>query len=121
MANILVVDDETSLLQLVTMILGQAGHTVLSASSGVEALMVFASYPHKFDLILSDVLMPGMTGIELVRRIRALDPSVKVLLMSGFVPEGVEVPGDLRLFKKPFAPADLLATVKQELAANLES
>jgi two-component system, cell cycle sensor histidine kinase and response regulator CckA len=116
MASILVVDDEASLVQLVTMILRQSAYTVLSASSGVEALMVYSSYRTEVDLVLTDIMMPGMNGIELAQRIRALKPTVKILLMSGFTPDNIEVPGDLPLLKKPFLPARLIETVEAILA-----
>jgi CheY-like chemotaxis protein len=116
MANVLVVDDQASLLELVSMILTQTGHTVLCASSGVEALMVFSSYHSKIDLVLTDVQMPGMNGIELLNRIRALDPSISILLMSGFVPDDFEIPEDLRLLNKPFQPGELVEAVEQALA-----
>jgi two-component system, cell cycle sensor histidine kinase and response regulator CckA len=118
MANILVVDDEPSLLQLVIMILKQNGHTVLSASSGVEALMLYSSYRSEVHLVLTDVQMPGMDGIELARRLRALNPSVKIVLMSGFVPDDIELPKDLQLLSKPFPPNLLVAVVDQTLAAE---
>jgi two-component system cell cycle sensor histidine kinase/response regulator CckA len=116
MANVLVVDDEPNLLQLVVMILKQNGHTVLSASNGVEALMVYSSYHSKFDLVLTDVMMPGMNGIELVERFRAIDSSIRILLMSGFVPDDIELPQDLPFLKKPFPPDRLMAAVEQTLA-----
>ena len=118
MANILVVDDEPGLLQFVGMILKQNGHTVLSASSGVEALMLYSSYRSEIHLVLTDVQMPGMNGIELAERLRAVHPTVKVVLMSGFVPDDIEVPKDLQLLTKPFLPDRLVAAVEQTLAAE---
>lgn len=117
MASILVVDDETSILQLVTMVLKQRAYTVLSASNGVEALMVYSSYRSEVDLVLTDIMMPGMNGIELAGRIRALDPNVKILLMSGFTPGNIEIPGNLQLLNKPFLPTRLIETVEEILAA----
>jgi CheY-like chemotaxis protein len=118
MANVLVVDDEPSLLRLVIMILKENGHTVLSASSGVEALMLYSSYQSEVHLVLTDIQMPGMNGIELARRLRALNPSVKIVLMSGFVPDDIELPKDLQLLSKPFPPNRLVAVVDQTLAAE---
>jgi CheY-like chemotaxis protein len=115
MANVLVVDDEPSLLQLVAMVLKQNGHTALSASSGVEALMVYSSYRSKVDLVLTDIMMPGMSGIELAARFRALDPTVRILLMSGFVPEDIDVPTDLQVLKKPFPVQRLIEAVEHAL------
>lgn len=118
MANILVVDDEPALLQLVTMVLKQNGHTVLSASSGVEALMLYSSYQSKVDLVLTDIMMPGMNGIELAARFRALNPRVRILLMSGFVSDELVVPPDCELLQKPFLPNRLLEVVEQTLDAH---
>ena len=116
MAAILVVDDQPDLLGLTAMILKQSGHAVLCASSGVEALMVFSSYRAKIDLVLTDVVMPGMSGVELAARLRALDPLVKILLMSGFVPDDARLPKDLLLLRKPFLPDGLIEAVEQILA-----
>jgi two-component system cell cycle sensor histidine kinase/response regulator CckA len=66
MANVLVVDDESAIVQLLTLALNQSGCTVLNASSGVEALMPFSSYRSKIDLLMTDITMPGMNGLELV-------------------------------------------------------
>jgi two-component system, cell cycle sensor histidine kinase and response regulator CckA len=121
MANVLVVDDEPVLLQLVSMILKQNGHAVLSASSGVEALMVYSSYQSRVDLVLSDVMMPGMNGIELAERFRALNPNVKILLMSGYVSGNLELPADIELVKKPFLPNQLIELVEQTLAGRREA
>lgn len=115
MANVLVVDDEPMIVQLVTMALKQNGYTVLTASGGVEALMVYSSYHSKVDLVLTDVVMPGMNGVELAERIRALDPTVNILLMSGSVPEDMKLPSDLQLLPKPFVPTQLLKIVEEAL------
>jgi len=115
MANVLVVDDEPMIVQFVTMALKQHGHTVLTASGGVEALMVYSSYHSKVDLVLTDVVMPGMNGVELAERIGALDPIVKILLMSGSVPEDIKVPPDLQLLPKPFVLTQLIPIVERAL------
>ncbi|HWB87446.1 MAG TPA: response regulator [Bryobacteraceae bacterium] len=117
MANVLVVDDDLNLLRLVAMVLKQNGHTVLSAVNGVEALMVYSTYHSRFDLVLTDIQMPGMNGVELAYRVRALDRSVRILFMSGFVPEGIELPPDITLLQKPFPLDQLIQTVGQTLAA----
>ena len=115
MANVLVVDDESAIVQLLKLVLTQYGCTVLSASGGVEALMLFSSYRSTIDLLLTDVAMPGMTGVELVERVRAIDPGVAILLMSGSVPEDTKIPDDLRVLKKPFLPRELIEVVEQIL------
>jgi CheY-like chemotaxis protein len=116
MASVLLVDDERFLLDFVSMVLRQAGHDVLSASNGVEALMIFSSYRSGIDLVLTDIVMPSMNGVELAGRLRALNPELPILLMSGFVPDDITVPDNLQLLQKPFQPSQLLEAIRQSLA-----
>jgi CheY-like chemotaxis protein len=116
MASVLLVDDERFLLDFVSMVLRQAGHDVLSASNGVEALMIYSSYRSNIDLVLTDVLMPSMNGVELAGRLRALNPELPILLMSGFIPDEIAVPDNLQLLQKPFQPGQLLEAIRQSLA-----
>jgi len=81
--RILVVDDEVDICQLLTDVLEVEGATCVSASSGEEGLSVFDS-AGPFDLILSDIKMPGMNGDELVRLIRRQDRKVFIICMSGY-------------------------------------
>ena len=115
MPSVLVVDDEPVIVQFAAMVLKQNGYGVLTASGGVEALMVYSSYQSKVDLVLTDVVMPGMNGVELANRIRAFDPTIKILLMSGSVPDDIKVPPDLQLLAKPFIPKQLIKIVEQTL------
>ena len=83
MAAVLVVEDNEALRKLVVMLLEQKGHHVLSASNGLEGLMVYTSYRARVDLVLTDIDMPQMDGIQLAARIRAQDPARKIVFMSG--------------------------------------
>lgn len=78
---ILCVDDEQNPLVLRKLVLQKAGYDVLTASSGTEALRLAAS--QRFDLVVSDHLMPGMSGIELARQLKAIHPGLPILLLSG--------------------------------------
>jgi len=117
MASVLVVDDEPAIVELLTVVLQLNGCACLSASSGVEALLLFSSYRSKIDLVLTDVVMPGMNGVELVERIRAVDPTVPIIFMSGSVPENIKIPDGLPLIKKPFPPQALIQLVEQMLSS----
>ena len=117
MATVLLVDDERSLLDFVSMVLREAGHDVLNASNGVEALMIYSSYKSSIDLVLTDIVMPGMNGVELAARLRALNPKLLILLMSGFVPGDITVPHDIQVLQKPFQPSRLLDAICQSLEA----
>lgn len=80
--SILVVDDEAILLEMASEILSVAGYQVQTASSGNEALNHLKS--RKFDLLFTDVIMPGMTGYRLVKEAGEIDPDMKVVLTSGY-------------------------------------
>ena len=112
MATVLVVDDDAGVRQLVVMILQRNGHNVLWASNGLEALMVYSSYRSHLDLVLTDVDMPEMNGIELATRIRARDPSKRILLMSGRAWDDPKGLGNGPMLSKPFLPDQLIAAVE---------
>jgi PAS domain S-box-containing protein len=116
--TVLVAEDEPQVRQLVRRILESYGYTVLVASSGVEAAQVARAHAD-IDLLLTDVVMPGISGVELARQLRQTHPTMRALLMSGYPNEalsayGVLDPGDMALITKPFAPA-LLARRIEEL------
>jgi len=85
---ILCVDDEENQLAVRKLVLEQAGYAVLAASSGQQALALLASHP--INLVLSDHLMPGLTGTELARQIKAGNPDLPVILISAVN----EIPAD---------------------------
>ena len=119
MAKILAVDDSTSLRQMVAFTLKQAGHEVVEASDGRDALQ--KARGGRVDLVLSDVNMPGMDGISLVKELRML-PSYKftpiLMLTTESSPEKKQegkAAGATGWIVKPFSPDQLLATVKRVL------
>ncbi|TVQ70903.1 MAG: response regulator [Chromatiaceae bacterium] len=119
MAKILAVDDSTSLRQMVVFTLKQAGHEVVEAADGVDALQ--KARVGRVDLVLSDVNMPGMDGISLVKELRML-PSYKftpILMLttesSSEKKQEGKAAGATGWIVKPFSPDQLLATVKRVL------
>ncbi len=113
--TILVVEDQAELRSLVAEVLEGKGYKVLCAANG-DAAMAFASgYPEPIDLLLTDVVMPGISGKELAEKLQAQRPSLKVLYMSGYtenviVNRGILKPGIVFL-PKPLTPETLLAKV----------
>lgn len=89
-AVILVVDDEDAVNRLVSRYLTHLGYRVLEACSGEEALAVVRRQRPPIDLVLSDVVMPGMDGVALAARLLARCPGPSVILMTGVLPEEVE-------------------------------
>jgi len=119
MANILAVDDSASMRQMVSFTLKGAGHTVVEAVDGVDALA--KAKGAKFDLVISDVNMPNMDGVTLIKELRAL-PSYKFTPMLTLTTEsGMDKKmegkqaGATGWIVKPFSPDQLLATIKKVL------
>jgi PAS domain S-box-containing protein len=120
--TILVVEDEPAVLRLTSRILSEAGYTVVEAASPEQALELCADAP--IDLILSDVVMPRMSGKELGDRCRETQPGVRLLFMSGYTGEIISRHGmldeEVTVVEKPFSAEGLLAAVHEALAANTE-
>ncbi len=109
-ATILVVDDEPAIRRIALRVLQKAGYRALDAASGEAALTVAETT--SIDVLLTDVIMPGMSGPQLAHRMAAVRPGVEVLFMSGYASESSGVSLDPRHFlPKPFTPSDLLARV----------
>lgn len=117
--RILLVDDEAVLRQLTRTILLRQGYTVIEATGPAEALEVAAAQPDFFDLILADVMMPGMRGWEMVDRLRSSQPRARVLYMSGYIGD-IDIGRDKvrPLLTKPFKPRDLVDEVRRVLDAS---
>jgi len=113
--TVLVVEDESELRELTTEVLGIAGYSVLSAGSPSEALEIARRHPGPIHLLLTDVVMPEMSGRDLADRLVPARPGMKVLYMSGYtddaiVHHGVLDPGTV-LLQKPFTPDGLTRMV----------
>ena len=112
--TILVVDDDASARRLVARLLGDAGYPVIEAPTPHGALEIARERADAIGLLLTDVRMPRMTGLELARRFCVYSPSAGVLLMSGYHDHG-DPPHPL--LAKPFTPAELLAAVSSSIGA----
>jgi signal transduction histidine kinase/CheY-like chemotaxis protein len=114
-ATVMVVEDNDALRELVVETLRDAGYRVIEAHDGRAALSLFARQAAPPDLVLSDVMMPGLDGFALAGEVRSRATSTRVLLMSGY--SGAEVQeGEQVLLLKPFTPDLLLARVREALA-----
>ena len=112
MARILLTEDDASLRTFLTRALERAGHEVVQAESA------FAALPHledgSVDLLLTDIVMPGMDGIELAQRARAAHPGVRVMFITGFAAVAMnrgDAPVDSRVLSKPFHLRELVAEI----------
>ena len=111
--SIVIVDDEELILTLAQTVLSAYGYRVRTASTGPGALRLISESPEAVDLVITDMVMPGMSGRELIDRIRKVAPSVRVLCCSGYVRP--DQSGDELYLQKPFTSQQLLTKVKQVL------
>ena len=120
--TVLLVEDETALRELTRVLLEKAGYTVLEARSADEAIQLAESPSSKIDLLLTDVVMPGMDGHELSRRLASQRPALKVLYMSGYADDVLANRGGgtnhgTTLLQKPFSRSALLSKVREVLTS----
>lgn len=115
-ARILVVDDESIVRSVVSRLLENAGHSVMAALNGAEALRIMESDTMGFDLVVTDIRMPGLDGWELGQRVNALYPGMPILYMSGYdLDRGTR---ELPLLRKPFEAEELLSRVRSLLGSG---
>ena len=117
--TIMVVEDDPAVRQFVQIVLERGGYRVIAAPSSTSALEHLAGGGQPIDLLITDIVMPGMSGVELAKRAAELVPGLKVLFASGYtedtiVHHGVLDPG-VPFLQKPFAPAQLADRVRAEL------
>src|SRR3954452_21340100 len=119
-ANILLVEDDAMVRGALRRILDQSPHQVAEAASGFEALETFRKREAEFDLVITDMVMPGMTVIELVRELRKWNPVLRAIIISGHPEEAIAGDSLLRancaVLAKPISPQRLLDTVSDALA-----
>ena len=120
--RILLVEDHTDLRRALSMLLGASGYEVIDAKDGETALRLASRNDDPIDLMITDVVMPRMSGLELVDEMSPIRPDTKVLLMSGHLSHPSllhrEVSEDLPLLSKPFDPEELTARIREVLDAS---
>jgi CheY-like chemotaxis protein len=118
--TILLVEDEDGVRELLEEILTSQGYRVLAASRGVEALQISEFVDEDIQVLVTDVVMPHMSGHELAMRLRARRPSLRVLYLSGYTDEAIAHRGivdvDAAFLQKPFTRAALARKVREVLA-----
>ncbi len=123
-ARILLVEDDDAVRLLTRQLLEHYGYEVADAPSAARALEMYASAPRPFRLVVSDVSMPEMDGVELVRQLRRVDPSLRALLFTGYSEELNRHPVDVQglpVLAKPFSAEALAAAVRKALSASPEA
>ncbi len=121
MARILLAEDDDSMRDFLAKALGRAGHEVEPVADGEDGLDVLGEAPGRFELLLTDIVMPGVDGIELARRAAEIDPALKIMFITGFAAvalnAGSGAPKDVKVLSKPFHLRDLVDEVAKVMAA----
>src|SRR5207244_6658641 len=118
--TVLIAEDEDVVRRLLKTMLSSSGYTVLEARDGIEALAVYQQHAGSVDLLVTDVVMPRMNGLELAQRLTEVNSSLKVLCLSGYAAEAAASPGRVgwAFLGKPFVQAALLERVREVLDAS---
>jgi len=112
--TILIVEDQEATAQITRILLESWGYRVIEAHSGLEALQVLASDGDGVQLVLTDVIMPGMNGPELASEILTRRPDLRIVFMSGYPSDHLNQP-DVAFLPKPFNPSSLSRMIRKEL------
>lgn len=117
--TVLIADDEEPVRRVASRLLVRNGYDVREAANGAEALRMLAAGSGEIDILVSDIIMPEMGGLELARRVATDFPGLPILLISGYSDSqelGQSIPAELDLLQKPFSGTELTAAVAQCLA-----
>lgn len=121
MARLLIVEDDVSVRSFTARALSAAGHSVETAEDGMDGLQKIENAAGHYDLVLSDIRMPAMDGIEMARAAASTFPGLRLLLMTGFADQrerAVELEGAVKgVVNKPFTLAEIRQRVGEALAA----
>jgi CheY-like chemotaxis protein len=118
--TILVVEDQDNVRKLIVQILRAQGYRVLEAANGYQALDEAARHPEVLHLMITDVVMPGMRGPELARRLAAVHPGTRVLFTSGYSKTRNGLESSVPYIAKPFTAASLAEKVREVLAGEIQ-
>ncbi len=120
MANILLAEDDTSMASFIVLALERAGHNVTPTNNGLDALNEVNNSSNKFDLLLTDIVIPGIDGIELAKKTAEKLPDIRIMFITGFAAMAVKHDNDAdiskeKLLPKPFHLNELVEQVENLL------
>lgn len=119
MAHILLAEDDYSMQSFISLALTKAGHTVTTKPDGTQALEALENPKNHFDILLTDIVMPGIDGIELSQKATQLHPHIKIMFITGFAAVAMEEqknqPVPTQILSKPFHLNDLVKQVQSIL------
>ena len=114
--NVLVVDDEGAVRRFAVRVLEREGYSVVEAKDGLEALEAVCQGEVSFEVVISDIVMPRMNGVELMQKLATSHPELPVILMSGYATTALSelgIAAPCSILAKPFSPESLLTEVRR--------
>ncbi|NTW53432.1 MAG: PAS domain S-box protein [Chlorobaculum sp.] len=124
-ARVLFVDDELAATEVMRVMIGHLGFNIIALNSPIEALTEFTKDPNAFDLVITDLTMPEMTGIELARKLHMMNPRLKMILMTGYG-KAIDNPASLsryglrKLLKKPVRLNELAEAIREVMSESAQ-
>ena len=113
--TLLIVDDEPSVRSMQSSLLTRCGYTILTAQDGEEGVAVLDREKEEIDLVLLDLSMPRMSGLQALSRMRTIKPGIKVIVQTGYIDEVIGLEETVEVIAKPFQVRNLLATLRRVL------
>jgi DNA-binding response OmpR family regulator len=113
---VLLAEDTNEIRHMVAGVLCQNGYSVLEAGDGVEALGISDSYPGDIDILITDLMMPRLSGLDLIRTLKQRRPATRVLAVSGWTTAVLD--SGTALLRKPFTPTALLRKIDEVIAGG---
>jgi DNA-binding response OmpR family regulator len=117
--TILLIEDEESLSRVLQLILASKGYNVLTAQDGEEGLEMYRKHQAEIQLVLSDLGLPRLSGEEVVKRIRSLNPLARIIVASGFIDPNLKSElfkmGLKNFIQKPYLPNDVIRAIREVL------
>jgi CheY-like chemotaxis protein len=117
--TILLVEDEEALIEMVRLLLESNGYKVFTAQDGKEAVEMFKQHQQEIDIVLTDMGLPGMTGVDAFKILKEIAPNVKVIFASGFfepvIKSDLYIAGAKGFIQKPYSPGEILQKIREVL------
>jgi len=119
LGTVLLVEDEESVREIASLMVCTLGYHVISVASGAEAIQEFRNTKERIDVVITDVLMPSMNGSLLAATLRGMDATVKIVFISGYFPETLQLPRDAISLQKPFSRSTLAAKLAEAMETTV--